>query len=137
MPARPPGPHRSPGPPSRRRPAGPPSGPAPSAPATPSRPDDPGSSASSAGDVVRWGAFSCLLVPVVLVVYGTSVGGAAAAALGLAAVTAACRVLLRHSERTAARGRATEDAPAGGRHSGTVPGARRGARHGSRGAPGG
>ncbi|MFD5065904.1 hypothetical protein ACFWNO_47525, partial [Streptomyces sp. NPDC058394] len=25
-----------------------------------------------AGDVVRWAAFSCLLVPVVLVVYGTS-----------------------------------------------------------------
>ncbi|MGW1771652.1 hypothetical protein [Streptomyces sp. NPDC002104] len=53
-----------------------------------------------AGDVVRWAAFSCLLVPVVLVVYGTSFGGAAVATLGLAAVTAACRVLLRHSERT-------------------------------------
>ncbi|MFB6619522.1 hypothetical protein ACIGFK_06515 [Streptomyces sp. NPDC085524] len=62
--------------------------------------DDP------AGDVVRWAAFSCLLVPVVLVVYGTSFGGAAVATLGLMAVTAACRVLLRHSERaerTAAR----------------------------------
>ncbi|MER5482688.1 hypothetical protein ABT024_05640 [Streptomyces sp. NPDC002812] len=59
-----------------------------------------------AGDVVRWAAFSCLLVPVVLVVYGTSFGGAAVATLGLAAVTAACRVLLRHSEqaeRNAAR----------------------------------
>ncbi|WP_443059266.1 hypothetical protein [Streptomyces sp. NBC_00435] len=55
--------------------------------------DDP------AGDVVRWAAFSCLLVPVVLVVYGTSFGGAAVATLGLAAVTAACRVLLRHSEK--------------------------------------
>lgn len=58
------------------------------------------------GDVVRWAAFSCLLVPVVLVVYGTSFGGAAALALGLLAVTAACRVLLRHSEqaeRAAAR----------------------------------
>ncbi len=53
-----------------------------------------------AGDVVRWAAFSCLLVPVVLVVYGTSFGGAAVATLGLAAVTAACRALLRHSERT-------------------------------------
>ncbi|MFE9564357.1 hypothetical protein ACFYM0_24970 [Streptomyces sp. NPDC006487] len=53
-----------------------------------------------AGDVVRWAAFSCLLVPVVLVVYGTSFGGAAVATLGLAAVTAACRVLLRRSERT-------------------------------------
>ncbi|MGW2559035.1 hypothetical protein ACWCXB_07250 [Streptomyces sp. NPDC001514] len=58
--------------------------------------------ADSAGDVVRWGAFSCLLVPVVLVAYGTSVGGAAAVALGLAAVTAVCRVLLRRSERAAA-----------------------------------
>ncbi|WP_323186017.1 MULTISPECIES: hypothetical protein [unclassified Streptomyces] len=57
------------------------------------RHDDP------AGDVVRWAAFSCLLVPVVLVVYGTSFGGAAVATLGLLAVTAACRVLLRYSER--------------------------------------
>ncbi|OEJ32092.1 hypothetical protein [Streptomyces subrutilus] len=57
------------------------------------RHDDP------AGDVVRWAAFSCLLVPVVLVVYGTSFGGAAAATLGLVAVTAACRALLRYSER--------------------------------------
>ncbi|MGW7288941.1 hypothetical protein ACWGH4_26055 [Streptomyces sp. NPDC054847] len=131
MPAPPPGPHRSPGPPSRRRPATASSAPTPTA---RSRPDDPAGSASPAGDVVRWGAFSCLLVPIVLVVYGTSIGGAAAATLGLAAVTAACRVLLRHSERTAARGRAAGDArPAGGRHSGTVPGARRG----SRGTPGG
>ncbi|MEU5164284.1 hypothetical protein AB0G74_32350 [Streptomyces sp. NPDC020875] len=46
-----------------------------------------------------------MLVPVVLVGYGASVGGAAAAALGLAAVTAACRVLLRRSERNASRPR--------------------------------
>ncbi|MFD5881691.1 hypothetical protein ACWGQT_11490 [Streptomyces yangpuensis] len=59
--------------------------------------DDP------AGDVVRWAAFSCLLVPVVLVVYGTSFGGAAVATLGLFVVTAACLVLLRHSERVASR----------------------------------
>ncbi|MFE1830946.1 hypothetical protein [Streptomyces yangpuensis] len=64
--------------------------------------DDP------AGDVVRWAAFSCLLVPVVLVVYGTSLGGAAVATLGLFVVTAACLVLLRHSERAAARVRAQE-----------------------------
>lgn len=57
-------------------------------------------SADSASDVVRWAAFSCLLVPVVLVVFGTSVGGAAVPALGLVAVTAACRLLLRRSERT-------------------------------------
>ncbi|MFI8517167.1 hypothetical protein ACIGEZ_04955 [Streptomyces sp. NPDC085481] len=57
----------------------------------------PGQDAAS--DVVRWAVFCCALVPVVLVVYGTSLGGAAGTALGLAAVTAACRVLLRHSER--------------------------------------
>ncbi|WP_435880440.1 hypothetical protein [Streptomyces zaomyceticus] len=52
-----------------------------------------------AGDVVRWAAFCCVLVPVVLVAYGTSLGGAAGTALGLISVTAACRVLLRRSER--------------------------------------
>ncbi|WP_412077930.1 hypothetical protein ACLF6K_27640 [Streptomyces xanthophaeus] len=76
----------------------------------------------AAGDVVRWAAFSCLLVPVVLVVYGTSYGGAAVATLGLFAVTAACRVLLRYSEKTeraAALVRAQEQQPSGprGRHS--------------------
>lgn len=75
-----------------------------------------------AGDVVRWAAFSCLLVPVVLVVYGTSFGGAAVATLGLAAVTTACRVLLRHSEqaeRNAARVRPEDRLPPAhrGRHS--------------------
>ncbi|WP_159057801.1 hypothetical protein [Streptomyces sp. WAC04657] len=35
----------------------------------------------------------------VLVVYGTSLAGAAGAALGLVSVTAACRLLLRRSER--------------------------------------
>lgn len=74
-----------------------------------------------AGDVVRWAAFSCLLVPVVLVVYGTSVGGAAVATLGLLAVTAACRALLRYSERAAVRVPAQERPPAApaarGRHS--------------------
>lgn len=58
-------------------------------------------SADSASDVVRWAAFSCLLVPVVLVVFGTSLGGAAVAALGLVAVTAVCRLLLRRSEQSA------------------------------------
>ncbi|MEV8588082.1 hypothetical protein AB0424_14245 [Streptomyces sp. NPDC051180] len=52
-----------------------------------------------ADDVVRWAAFCCVLVPVVLVAYGTSLGGAAGTALGLVSVTAACRVLLRRSER--------------------------------------
>ncbi|MBW5481517.1 hypothetical protein GPJ59_06360 [Streptomyces bambusae] len=94
--------------------------------------DDP------AGDVVRWAAFSCLLVPVVLVVYGTSFGGAAVATLGLVAVTAACRVMLRRAERTqraeraAARGGGPEQAPSvhRGRHSRTGTGAHRGC-HGS------
>ncbi|MFD3325869.1 hypothetical protein [Streptomyces sp. NPDC058701] len=78
----------------------PPSAPAPRSPLHPSAHrsghphDDP------AGDVVRWAAFSCLLVPVVLVVYGTSYGGAAVATLGLLVVTAACRAMLRYSEET-------------------------------------
>ncbi|MEU9466394.1 hypothetical protein AB0D78_06990 [Streptomyces avermitilis] len=72
---------------------------APPSPARPSAapPSDP------AGDVVRWAVFSCVLVPVILVWYGTSLAGAAGTALGLAAVTGACRVLLRQSERGAAR----------------------------------
>ncbi|WP_370531919.1 hypothetical protein, partial [Streptomyces venezuelae] len=74
--------------------------------------------ADQAGDVVRWAAFCCVLVPVVLVVYGASLGGAAGTALGLVSVTAACRVLLRRSERglrgEGARGRRrAQDPPAG------------------------
>ncbi|WST47234.1 hypothetical protein OG592_25190 [Streptomyces avidinii] len=96
--------------------------------------DDP------AGDVVRWAAFSCLLVPVVLVVYGTSYGGAAVATLGLLAVTAACRVLLRHSEkvqRAEARVRAEEPLPPAhrGRHSRGGAGNRRGCRSSDPGSP--
>ncbi|MFF5444524.1 hypothetical protein [Streptomyces sp. NPDC012888] len=91
-----------------------------------------------AGDVVRWAAFSCLLVPVVLVVYGTSFGGAAVATLGLVAVTTACRVMLRYAEkteRTAARVLAESPAPSAhrGRHSRTGSGAHRGC-HGAGGA---
>lgn len=77
-------------------------------------------SADSASDVVRWAAFSCLLVPVVLVVFGTSVGGAAVPALGLVAVTAVCRLLLRRSERSARERRTAGNAKSQG--------ARRGAR---------
>ncbi|MEV0369183.1 hypothetical protein AB0I10_05080 [Streptomyces sp. NPDC050636] len=54
-------------------------------------------------DVVRWGAFSCALVPVVLLVSGASLVGAAGTTAGLTAVTCVCRALLRKSERTAAR----------------------------------
>ncbi|MEE1753746.1 hypothetical protein [Streptomyces sp. SP18CS02] len=111
-------------------------------PAPPAAPS-PSSASESASDVVRWAAFSCALVPVVLVVYGTSVGGAAATAVGLAAVTAVCRILLRRSERTPVRP-LVEDSPAHarppgpprGRHSRTSPGARHGGRPGAGCAPG-
>ncbi|MEU6864043.1 hypothetical protein ABZ924_12305 [Streptomyces sp. NPDC046876] len=92
--------------------------------------DDP------AGDVVRWAAFSCLLVPVVLVVYGTSFGGAAVATLGLVAVTAVCRAMLRRSERAArsavaAPGRDRLPPPGRSpRHSRTPGGAHSGGRRG-------
>ncbi|MEU3839014.1 hypothetical protein AB0E88_03100 [Streptomyces sp. NPDC028635] len=67
-------------------------------------------------DVVRWAAFSCVLVPVVLLWYGTSLGGATGTALGLAAVTAACRLLLRRSERCPARLLEEATPPHRGRH---------------------
>ncbi|MFF2994829.1 hypothetical protein ACFVTC_09645 [Streptomyces sp. NPDC057950] len=70
----------------------------------------------TASEVARWAAFSCVLVPVVLVWFGTSLAGAAGTALGLAAVTTACLVLLRQSERGAARMRADERAPHRARH---------------------
>ncbi|MFD8422598.1 hypothetical protein [Streptomyces sp. NPDC059466] len=70
----------------------------------------------AASEVARWAAFSCVLVPVVLVWFGTSLAGAAGTALGLAAVTAACLVLLRQSERGAARMRAEERSPHRARH---------------------
>jgi hypothetical protein len=82
-----------------------------------------------ASDVMRWAAFSCVLVPVVLVWYGTSLAGAAGTALGLAAVTGACRVLLRQSERGVARLLDEEDAPPRGRH-GRGAGLPAGAEHG-------
>ncbi|MCC3768717.1 hypothetical protein K6I34_000661, partial [Streptomyces sp. UNOC14_S4] len=54
-------------------------------------------------DVVRWAAFSCALVPVVLLMCGQSFGGATGTAAGLVALTCVCRALLRRSERSAAR----------------------------------
>lgn len=48
-------------------------------------------------DPVRWAAFSCFLVPVVLLWCGTSFAGAVGTALGLAAVTGVCRLLLRRT----------------------------------------
>ncbi len=89
----------------------------------------------AATDVVRWAVFSCVLVPVVLVWYGTSVAGAISATLGLSAVTAASRALLRQSERGAARLRTEERVPHRGRHGGTAMGARGGGPRGGRDAP--
>ncbi|MGW5640629.1 hypothetical protein [Streptomyces sp. NPDC003832] len=91
-------------------------------------------------EVVRWAAFSCVLVPVVLLWYGTSLAGAAGTALGLAAVTAVCRVLLRRSERVAA-GTAAEKHPVPPQHRGhrqrAGAGAHRGSRHSGGNTPGG
>ncbi|MDN0197010.1 hypothetical protein [Streptomyces sp. S.PNR 29] len=80
-------------------------------------------------DLIRWAAFSCVLVPVVLLWYGTSLAGATGTALGLAAVTGVCRLLLRQSERGAARLRAEERAPHRGRHHRNGTGGHRGRRH--------
>ncbi|MFF7946656.1 hypothetical protein [Streptomyces griseorubiginosus] len=86
-------------------------------------------SRDSSTDVVRWAVFSCALVPVVLLWYGTSLAGAAGTALGLAAVTAVCRILLRQSERGAARLAQEEGAPQRGRRHQGGAGAHRGGRH--------
>ncbi|WP_406436234.1 hypothetical protein OHB00_19815 [Streptomyces sp. NBC_00631] len=88
------------------------SGPRPTAPA-PHRAPCPRPAPDTADDVVRWAAFSCVLVPVVLLWYGTSAAGAAGTTLGLAAVTAACRFLLRRSEHAAKHPTAPRG---GGRH---------------------
>ncbi|MET7489650.1 hypothetical protein [Streptomyces sp. NPDC005538] len=87
------------------------------------------SSPDTATDVVRWAVFSCVLVPVVLLWYGTSLAGATGTALGLAAVTAACRVLLRRSEQGAARLSAEEQPPHRGHRHRAQAGAHRGGRH--------
>ena len=90
----------------------------------------PAAGAGSSADLVRWAAFSCLLVPVVLIGYGSPVGGAALATGGLAVVTVVCRLLLRRSERTAVR-ELVEDPQAGthrGRHGRTGSGTHRGGR---------
>ncbi|MCX5382295.1 hypothetical protein [Streptomyces sp. NBC_00083] len=89
-----------------------------------------GPSGDPAGDVVRWAVFSCLLVPVVLVVYGSSFAGAAGSAAGLTAVTAVCRLLLRHSERAAAEERALRSVVARSRRGRAAPAGQRGGRHG-------
>ncbi|WP_425264378.1 hypothetical protein [Streptomyces atriruber] len=89
----------------------------------------------SVSDVVRWAAFSCVLVPVVLVGYGGSLAGATGAALGLVAVTGVCRLLLRQSERGAARLLAEQNKGHRGRHGRTGVGAHRGTRQSADSAP--
>ncbi|WP_328312687.1 hypothetical protein OG432_22110 [Streptomyces sp. NBC_00442] len=89
-----------------------------------------GSSGDPAGDVLRWAVFSCLLVPVVLVVYGSSFAGAAGSAAGLTAVTAVCRLLLRQSERAAAEERALRSVMAQTRRGRGAPTGHHGRRHG-------
>jgi hypothetical protein len=120
----------------------------PAPPRTPERAPQPAPHpADAAPAVVRWAAFSCVLVPVVLVWYGTSLAGATGAALGLAAVTGVCRVLLCQSERgaaraarataartpglrtTPARSMAEDRAPQRGRHGRPASGAHRGGRN--------
>ncbi|WP_369180558.1 hypothetical protein [Streptomyces mutabilis] len=86
-------------------------------------------------DLVRWAAFSVVLVPVVLLYCGTSFAGAAGTALGLAAVTGVCRLLLRRSERVAGRSPGAHRAvPAGRRHRAGPP-AHRGGRHTGKNTP--
>lgn len=94
---------------------------------------DPRPAPDTAGDVVRWAAFSCVLVPVVLLWYGTSLAGAAGTALGLAAVTGVCRILLRRSERCAVR--SARPAPRGGGREGGREKGRGGGRHTKGGTP--
>ncbi|MEV0484760.1 hypothetical protein AB0I69_29630 [Streptomyces sp. NPDC050508] len=86
-------------------------------------------SPDTATDVVRWAVFSCVLVPLVLLWYGTSLAGATGTALGLAAVTAACRVLLRRSERGAAQLLAEEQTAHRSHRHRAGAGAHRGGRH--------
>ncbi|ANW20071.1 DHH family phosphoesterase [Streptomyces clavuligerus] len=86
--------------PAPARPAGD-APPGPSATARPGRRAAPG---DPVGELVRWAAFGCLLVPVALVGYGYPAGDAMTAALGLAALTTACRAALRYAERRAGRG---------------------------------
>ncbi|GAA1004202.1 MULTISPECIES: hypothetical protein [Streptomyces] len=81
------------------------------------------------GEVIRWAAFSCVVVPLVLLWCGAPPAGAAGTALGLAAVTGTCRALLHRSEREALRRRGARHAPHRGRHHRTGTGVHRGGRH--------
>ncbi|MGX7759304.1 hypothetical protein ACWQ06_11650 [Streptomyces angustmyceticus] len=86
-------------------------------------------------DVMRWSAFSCALVPLVLIISGVSWAPAAGTAAGLAAVICSCRALLRQSERTAARIRVRETGRHRDRSACPVPTAHGGGRHSERRTP--
>ncbi|MEU3197162.1 MULTISPECIES: hypothetical protein [unclassified Streptomyces] len=70
---------------------------------TPERDRATAPSRNPVGVVVRWAAFGCLLVPVTLLWCGSSAAGAVGAAAGPATVTGVCRLLMRRSQRVAAR----------------------------------
>lgn len=95
---------------------------------------------TAASALVRWGAFSCALVPVTLLTCGVAWTTALGAGAGLSAVTAVCGALLRRSGLAyaprAARGAHGTDrftaggpGPHRGRHSRTGTGLHRGGRH--------
>ncbi|MTE19160.1 hypothetical protein F0L17_08460 [Streptomyces sp. TRM43335] len=82
-----------------------------------------------AGELVRWAAFGCALVPLVLLSCGSSPARALGTGGGIALVTAVCRALLRHCERGAARPDPHgSTGPHRGRHGRTGTGAHRGGR---------
>ncbi|GFH33969.1 hypothetical protein SCWH03_01740 [Streptomyces pacificus] len=72
----------------------------------------------AAAEMVRWATFCCAVVPAVLVAYGASVGGAIAAAAGLAAVTGACNELMRRSAPAPPRPAGPRGRRGGGRRGG-------------------
>ncbi|GGO46891.1 hypothetical protein GCM10012287_18250 [Streptomyces daqingensis] len=102
--------------------------------ATECDPEAAAHASATAAEIVRWGTFACALAPLTLLVCGSPLQTVAATAAGLAAVNAACRALLRCSERVYTR-QATGRWPAGrpephrGRHSRTGTGLHRGGRH--------
>ncbi|MET7764948.1 hypothetical protein ABZS71_24115 [Streptomyces sp. NPDC005393] len=106
--------------------------PGPAHPSAPSPAQAPAEAPTSdaVNEVIRWAAFSCAVVPIVLLMCGLPLSGAVGAAAGLAAVTAASHALLRHSERAAVRLGAGGVSPHRGRHGRTGIGAHRGGRHG-------
>ncbi|MFI0778386.1 hypothetical protein [Streptomyces sp. NPDC021212] len=79
-------------------------------------------------EVIRWSAFGCAVVPAVLLLCGSPPSGAAGAAVGLAAVTAASHSLLRYYERAIARLGGGAASPHRGRHGRTGIGTHRGGR---------